>query len=122
MLDHALAIAARGWPVFPCSPRDKRPLTAKESAPGAKDGGLYLATCEIEQINMWWQRWPKAMIGVPTGARIGARLWACRAHRYLLETYLPSPAAGVSGRVKEGRDAIPVGTRPSAPSAQGSLL
>lgn len=72
MLEAALDHAARGWPVFPCSPENKRPLVAGESSPGAHDGGLYLATCDAAQIRQWWQRWPRAMIGVPTGRRIGA--------------------------------------------------
>ncbi|GJE00572.1 bifunctional DNA primase/polymerase [Methylobacterium isbiliense] len=67
----ALAYADRGWPVFPCSPKTKQPLTRKESAPGAKDGGLYLATTDVEQIRAWWGKHPKAMIGVPTGSRTG---------------------------------------------------
>ena len=71
LLDHALAYAARGWPVFPCSPETKQPLVAKESQPGAKDGGLYLATTDQTQIRRWWQRHPQAMIGVPTGAKTG---------------------------------------------------
>ena len=68
ILAAALDYAAWGIPVFPCSPDNKQPLTPKESAPGAKDGGLYLATCDAQQIRAWWQRFPKAMIGVPTGA------------------------------------------------------
>jgi putative DNA primase/helicase len=71
MLDAALALAARGWPVFPCHPNDKRPLVG-ESSEGAGDAGLYRATCDQAQIREWWKRWPDAMIGVPTGAPIGA--------------------------------------------------
>jgi hypothetical protein len=32
----ALAYAQRGWPVFPCRPRDKKPITAH----GVKDATL----------------------------------------------------------------------------------
>lgn len=71
ILAAALDYAARGWPVFPCHPKEKRPLVPKESAPGAKDGGLYLATTDAEQIRAWWRKWPKAMIGIPTGPRTG---------------------------------------------------
>ena len=75
MLDAALSWAAAGFPVFPCSPKSgrggKRPLTPKESAPGAKDGGLYVATTDEKQIRQWWSKWPKALIGMPTGAVSG---------------------------------------------------
>ncbi|ACL58967.1 bifunctional DNA primase/polymerase [Methylobacterium nodulans] len=67
----ALDYATRGWPVFPCSPTTKQPLTRKESAPGAKDGGLHLATTDEDQIRAWWTKHPRAMIGIPTGARTG---------------------------------------------------
>jgi putative DNA primase/helicase len=69
MLDHALALAARGWPVFPCHPATKQPLV-KSDVPG--EGGLKLATIDEAKIRAWWQRWPQAMIGLPTGAPIGA--------------------------------------------------
>ncbi len=58
-LDHA----ARGWPVFPCNPETKSPLTSH----GFKD-----ASTDPKVINAWWARWPEAMIGVPTGEAIGA--------------------------------------------------
>ena len=47
-----------GLPVFPCKP-DKRPWTEH----GFKD-----ASRNIEQIAGWWDQWPDALIGVPTGA------------------------------------------------------
>ena len=71
LLEAALAYAARGWPVFPCSPSDKRPLVG-ESAPGNGDAGLYRATTDKAQIRDWWTNFESAMIGVPTGARLGA--------------------------------------------------
>lgn len=71
MLEAALAYARMGWPVFPCSPSSKAPLTPKASAPGKKDGGHWLASLEEKKIRAWWKRWPKAMIGVPTGLRSG---------------------------------------------------
>jgi bifunctional DNA primase/polymerase-like protein len=55
---------AQRFPVFPCSPLDKKPLTPN----GFKD-----ATKDEAQIRAWWQRWPNAMIGVPTGPR--SDLW-----------------------------------------------
>lgn len=72
ILQSALRYAAAGLRVFPCSPATdgtgKRPLVSGESAPGAKDGGLYLATTDEDQIRAWWRRWPRALIGLPTGA------------------------------------------------------
>ncbi|MEY6434208.1 DUF3987 domain-containing protein [Thioalkalicoccus limnaeus] len=59
MGDAALTHATRGIPVFPCNPENKRPLTAH----GFKD-----ATTDKDQIRQWWQRWPNALIGMPTGA------------------------------------------------------
>jgi hypothetical protein len=59
MLDAALAIAARGWPVFPCQPRAKQPLCKH----GFKD-----ATDNVGTIREWWTAMPDANIGGPTGA------------------------------------------------------
>ena len=59
MMDSAIDCANRGWPVFPCNPSTKQPLTAK----GFKD-----ASIDINRIVDWWTRHPDAMIGVPTGA------------------------------------------------------
>src|SRR5262249_26718127 len=61
--DSALAFATRAWPVFPCDPKTKQPLTEH----GVKD-----ATTDVERIRAWWARWPQAMIGLPTGKSIGA--------------------------------------------------
>jgi putative DNA primase/helicase len=69
MLDAALAYGRHGWPVFPCHPDTKRPLTPKGEG-GA--GGLKHATIDEHRIIAWWQRFPLAMIGAPTGRAIGA--------------------------------------------------
>jgi hypothetical protein len=61
-LDAALEYARMGIPVFPCNPLDKKPLTSK----GFKD-----ATKDEAQIRAWWQKWPNAMIGAPTGPASG---------------------------------------------------
>jgi hypothetical protein len=77
ILDAALLYAARGWPVFPCHRQTKRPLLKPDidRATGAEipnAGGLKKASTDPEPIRGWWKRWPKAMIGVPTGSPIGA--------------------------------------------------
>lgn len=75
MLDHALAFAAQGFPVFPANPAQKpapwskAPHLPGESAKGAKDGGHWLASRDEGTIRGWWKRWPKALIGFPTGLR-----------------------------------------------------
>ena len=54
----ARRLAGAGWPVFPCVPGGKRPLTRH----GFRD-----ATTSQEHISQWWGRWPQANIGLPTG-------------------------------------------------------
>lgn len=54
----ALQYAARGWPVLPCEPRGKKPLTAH----GFKD-----ATTDAPTIHSFWDKWPNANIGIATG-------------------------------------------------------
>lgn len=67
----ALALAVRLGGVFPCSPRDKRPLLPrlKDAAgrPIPKSGGLNQASDDPVTIAQWWQRWPGALIGVAMG-------------------------------------------------------
>ncbi len=62
LVEAALGYAARGWPVLPCKPRGKKPLTPH----GFKD-----ATTDREVIQSWWKRWPNANIGLVTGAESG---------------------------------------------------
>lgn len=74
-LDHALAYASQGFPVFPANPaqkpdpQSKAPYLPKASAPGAKDGGHWLASADPAAISVWWGKWPRALIGFPTGLR-----------------------------------------------------
>lgn len=74
-LDHALAYAAAGFPVFPCKATSdkakgsKAPHLPGESEPGKRDGGHWLASLEPARISTWWRRWPDALIGFPTGLR-----------------------------------------------------
>ena len=57
-LDAALSYAARDWPVLPCKPGSKEPLTQH----GAHD-----ATASPKTIRAWWSRWPHANVGIATG-------------------------------------------------------
>jgi hypothetical protein len=53
----ALRYAELGYPVFPCAPGGKAPITSR----GFKD-----ATTDLGQISAWWERFPEANIGIPT--------------------------------------------------------
>ena len=57
LLHAVLRYAELGYPVFPCAPGGKVPITGH----GFKD-----ATTDAEQIEAWWQRHPNANIGIPT--------------------------------------------------------
>lgn len=54
----AIALVRAGVPVFPCQPNGKAPLTPH---------GFHDATTDLSQIRAWWERWPQANIGMPTG-------------------------------------------------------
>jgi putative DNA primase/helicase len=61
----ALDLAAQGVPVFPCHWEGawrKCPLT---------EHGFQDASCDPSVIEAWRRRWPKALIGVPTGILSG---------------------------------------------------
>jgi hypothetical protein len=77
ILSPALAYARRGWPVLPlwrvedghcacgqenCSSPGKHPLVPH---------GVKEATTDPEVIRSWWRRYPKANIGIATGAVSG---------------------------------------------------
>lgn len=66
-LDAALAYAKRGWNVFPLGEGSKMPKIPK-SAGGR---GLHDATTDPTMIREWWRRWPRANIGIRTGAVSG---------------------------------------------------
>lgn len=54
----ALQYAKAGWPIFPCEPKGKKPLTIH----GFKD-----ATTDERVVQDWWTRRPDANIGYATG-------------------------------------------------------
>jgi Bifunctional DNA primase/polymerase, N-terminal/Primase C terminal 1 (PriCT-1) len=58
----ALALAARGFHIFPCRPQDKRPATAN----GLKD-----ATTDPDIIRAWWRQQPDNNIAIATGPASG---------------------------------------------------
>ncbi len=62
MMNLALACAKHKNPVFPCSPEKKSPLV---------NGGFHVASVEESKIRGWWQQYPNAMIGMPTGDATG---------------------------------------------------
>jgi hypothetical protein len=62
MLEHALAYAFRGWPVFPCRHRSKEPLTMH----GLKD-----ATTDGATIRDWWRKWSSANVAIVLGSDSG---------------------------------------------------
>jgi hypothetical protein len=68
LLDAAVGYGARGWPVFPCHPATKRPLTPRGER---GEGGVKHATTDAATIRAWWQRFPIALIGMRTGAASG---------------------------------------------------
>ena len=62
MIRTALALAARGFHIFPCRPRDKRPATAN----GLKD-----ATTDPDIIRVWWTQQPDSNVAIATGPASG---------------------------------------------------
>lgn len=61
----ALGYAKRGWPVFPAdSSGDKKSHKSAEYSNGARWG----ATTDARQIKRDFTKWPRAGVGIPTGA------------------------------------------------------
>lgn len=58
LLGAALIYASWGWPVFPCRPGHKRPIT---------EHGFREASTDAEVVAGWWRRTPTANIGLATG-------------------------------------------------------
>ncbi len=70
VLDAAMKYAARGWPVFPLGPNSKAPHPQLKKMPSG-EGGLYLATTDMDQIEAWFTQWGDANIGIACGATSG---------------------------------------------------
>ena len=51
-----------GWSLFPCSSKNKKPLTPH----GFKD-----ATTDLKQLEAWYQQYPDCAWGTPTSAERG---------------------------------------------------
>lgn len=64
LVEWALWYAAQGWPVFPCN---------VDKSPKLREWGKKAST-EPKTIESWWNEWPDASIGCPTGPRSG--FWA----------------------------------------------
>jgi Bifunctional DNA primase/polymerase, N-terminal/Primase C terminal 1 (PriCT-1) len=62
LMKAALSQAGNGKPVFPVKPGGKEPLTPH---------GHLDATTDQSRITAWWNRYPGANIGIPTGQRSG---------------------------------------------------
>ena len=56
-----LTYAELGYPVFPCAPGTKNPLTEH----GFKD-----ASTDPEVIAAWWEKWPNANVAIPTAGLV----------------------------------------------------
>jgi hypothetical protein len=61
----ALVFARAGTPIFPCAVDGKRPLT---------HAGFLEASSSTDQVIEWWNRWPRANIGMPTGGASGVEV------------------------------------------------
>ncbi|MBC8450731.1 bifunctional DNA primase/polymerase, partial [bacterium] len=57
LLESALRYAELGYPVFPCTPGGKTPLTPH---------GFLGATTDTTEIESWWKRTPDANVAMPT--------------------------------------------------------
>jgi hypothetical protein len=62
MIEHALAYAKQGIPVFPL----------KGKIPFQGSNGFYDATVDIQSIQQWWALYLDANIGTPTGVHVDA--------------------------------------------------
>lgn len=73
MRQEALEYVRRGWYVFPCREkpsnsfiRDDKTVILPEKTPYTARG-LNDASIDEDQVNMWWEKWQDALIGVNAG-------------------------------------------------------
>jgi len=78
LLDHALAYAARGWPVFPVHTPDSAGRCSCRRSDCDRVGkhpriskGRNGASTDREVIERWWTVWPDANVGIATGSDSG---------------------------------------------------
>lgn len=77
-IDAAILYARRGWAVFPCHAAGPVSgcscVQAECPSPGKHPrvrGGLHASSTDASTIRSWWARWPRANIGIRTGAASG---------------------------------------------------
>ena len=77
-LQTALALAKRGWPVFPLHNPTRRgccscgkPTCGSPGKHPRTRNGFKAATTDPNRIRDWWKQWPHANIGLATGERSG---------------------------------------------------
>ena len=59
ILNAALRYAEMGLSIFPCKPTDKKPYVGWAE--------FQTRRASADEIRAWWQKWPRAMIGIVTG-------------------------------------------------------
>jgi len=70
----ALSYAEKGWMLFPAPPGSKKSHVSKKYDPNERNWGM---TNDPEQIKQYWQDFPAANVGLPTGSENG--FWVCEA-------------------------------------------
>src|SRR5262245_30604667 len=74
ILAAALAYAERGWMLFPAPPGSKKSHVSRKYDPNERNWGM---TNDPAQIKQYWEDFPAANVGLPTGTENG--FWVCEA-------------------------------------------